>query len=477
MDCPEWYIELRKAWRSYRSTEDNKEDFLSAAAKIVSDPTGGQSSVCIVPKKLWWLLAVESPTEQQAVTYYREVIDVQTHPLRELIAYAASGHSCRMGRARDFALLAACFAYFMKKRMQGFFTKLVLADLRWGKLTAKFYENINRMYDHGTWAFIQYARQALPVASTQWARLFFWVFRSSYTCTSRRFWGSIRYESLAEVETSFNINAYNHQCGRWDCLRVGLVKLIDVSEELGALTERIVVGNVGIAVRAMHQMRSLLFDTLGEWVFNINEAQWHLVLLREANLFIKGKGGDSVERFRCDCFQECLYGSGGLQGLQLFYPRASQATAEDCAQDLIGYFNMSSQIAFNEAHDLQWQCCLFVKSVNIAYCRKAPAATLRDAEYFAMWHERIVTYPGGRKLFRSIAANVGLGDQFDTFLSQCLELRRQIRAGKLRSDCSCRRCWSDLEITPTSGRWWHSDWKEIGALCQYQIAAKRAKIT
>ena len=101
------------------------------------------------------------------------------------------------------------------------------------KLQQSFFENISRMFDPGTWIFIEHARSACRGASIPWARVLCWMARCSYTCLAQPFEPRVKYDSIDVVEKEYNTAANNHCRGSWEQFLPGLRGLCEQSA-LGA---------------------------------------------------------------------------------------------------------------------------------------------------------------------------------------------------------------------------------------------------
>ena len=153
------------------------------------------------------------------------------------------------------------------------------------------------------------------------------------------------------------------------------------ARECGTLLKNLVELPVSQAVDEALRLQTLLLgtDINGMGHFNTKEVMWHCVLLREAYDHVHSPSGASVIAFRQKIFEKSLYGSGGLQGLRLLYPRVTPRTAHECAEDLRQYLESTRGVTLMEAHDNQWGLCAFQKSVNAGYKRKPPMELVKDA--------------------------------------------------------------------------------------------------
>ena len=69
---------------------------------------------------------------------------------------------------------------------------------------------------------------------------------------------------------------------------------------------------------------------------------------------------------------ETLYGSGAVRGLTIFFPSLKANLQGAAADALRRAFFYRHGVKFPEAHDLQWNLCLFQKSCNPCYARLPP---------------------------------------------------------------------------------------------------------
>ena len=292
-----------------------------------------------------------------------------------------------------------------------------------------------------------------------------------YTCLPRPFCaqGQLKYVDPDIQEAFFNTSAYNHQCGYWQTFHGILVCLRPRAGECGTLLKNLVELPVSEAVDAALTLQTLLHgsDIHGMGHFNTKEVIWHCVLLREAYDYVHSRSSDSLIAFRHLLFAKSLYGSGGVQGLRLFYPRVTPQTAHEHAEDLRQYLASTHGVTFMEAHDNQWCLCSFQKSVNAGYNRKPPMAVVKDAGFFSDWHEKIRTYPGGSRLFKMICVGVRLGDEFDEFFEGAGLVATSVQQGALKRDVSCRYCWFLAgAMTNRAGKSFsHKHFVDLGAVC------------
>ena len=471
METCQWHLELKKAWRQYcvdvGEADRDPLEFKNAALMIATrNPkctttvfrSGHAALQCIT----------KPPTPRQVCAFYARIVDEQTCSLAKLIQRAASEHAG--GRARDIILLAGAYVYLLQRRMLAFFSRLRVQNPRWLRLRASFFENISRMFDSTTWTYIGHARLVCRTKAASWTNVFFWIVRVEYTCLPRPFCvrGQSLYSDLDRPEARFNTAAYNHQCGNWLALRGILQCLRPSAGKCGELLRDLVELPTSKAVDAALKLQTLLIgsDIHGMGHFNTKKVMWHCALLREAYDYVLGRSSRSLIAFRQRLFLNSSYGPGGLQGLRLLYPRVTQKTAHECAEDLRQYLKSSHGVTFVEAHDNQWGLCGFQKSVNPTYNRKPPAEALKDAGFFCDWHDRIRTYPGGPRLFKMICEGMHLGDEFDEFFVGAGLVAKRVQQGALKRDVSCRYCWVIAgAMTPLNRNYRHSYFAALGAVC------------
>ena len=118
------------------------------------------------------------------------------------------------------------------------------------KLQQSFFENISRMFDPGTWIFIEHARSACRGANIPWARMLCWMARCSYTCLAQPFELRVKYDSVDVVEEEYNTAAYDHCRGSWDQFLPGLRGLCEQSALGAELLQTFVEGPMRSAVSA-----------------------------------------------------------------------------------------------------------------------------------------------------------------------------------------------------------------------------------
>ena len=364
METSGWHHELRKAWRQYcdevGEVDRDPQQFANAALKIAeSNPKG---AAAVFPSGRAALQGITTPPgDKQVLDFYAKIVDAQTCPLGMLTKRAAGEHVG--GRAVDFVLLAGAYVYFLQRRMQAFFLRLRAQVPRWKRVRASFFENISRMFDASTWSYIGHARVVCGREAVSWTHVFFWILRVEYTCLPRPFCArrQSQYSDPDVREAHFNTKAYNHQCGNWQTLQGILVCLRARGGECGTLLKNLVELPVSRAVDEAQKLQRLLLggEIEGMGHFNTKELLWHCVLFREAYDHIHGRSGSSLIAFRQRLFATTLFGSGGLQGLRIFYPRVTQQTAHECAEELRQYLECTHGVTFMEAHDNQWGLCTY----------------------------------------------------------------------------------------------------------------------
>ena len=472
MENGQWHHVLRKAWRQYcddvAEVDRDPQQFANAALGIAeSNP---KAAVAVFRSAHAALQGITTPpNEKQVLDFYAKIVDAETCPLGILTKRAASEHT--EGRALDFILLAGSYVYYLQKRMQAFFLRLRAQLPRWHRLRASFFENISRMFDPTTWTYISHARLVCRMETASWRHVFFWILRVEYTGLPRPFRtrGQSQYSNPDIREVLFNTSAYNHQCGNWQTFHGILLCLHPRAGECSALLKNMVELPVSKAVDEALRLQTLLLasDIHGMGHFNTKEVIWHCVLLREAYDYVHNRSGVSLIAFRQRLFAKSLYGTGGLQGLRLFYPRVTQKTAHECAEDLRQYLESTHGVIFMEAHDNQWGLCDFQKSVNAGYNRKPRMVGLKDAGFFCDWHERIQTYPGGPLLFKMICEGVRLGDDFDAFFEGAGLVAKSVQQGALKRDVSCRYCWflAGAMASKAGISFCHKHFVDLGAVC------------
>ena len=307
-------------------------------------------------------------------------------------------------------------------------------------------ENINRLLDETTWAFVDVYRQFASAGqkNIDWRNALGWIIRMSYACVAHKYCKGKAYWN-ATGEASFNTAAYNHQCGNNTYSLRALADGKDIAHEGGACLAKLVHGSVEEAVRAGKRLQALLVgvERLGD--FNAKEILWHGVLLREAFDFVMGRRSHGV-RLRKTLFEHALYGTGGLRGLTAFYPAVTHADASECAADLRRYLETHHDLRFHEGHDLQWALCMLQKTLNVGYSRTIKELCFKDAECFSTWHARLATYPLGLTFFKSMAENVGAGSEFSQFLDRCTEISKLVEKKNLEGDSTCRVCWRQAGV-------------------------------
>ena len=99
-------------------------------------------------------------------------------------------------------------------------------------------------------------------------------------------------------------------------------------------------------------------------------------------------------------------------------------------------------IHYDEEHDVQWEMCIWSKSVNPMYRRKRRGGgELCSLKSIATWFRRVQEYPGGYAIFRNMAAACCAGAEFDTWYEKARSAVDALESGRLSGETSCRECW------------------------------------
>ena len=442
-----WEASLRRAWQAYcremPADTGSAEAFSETALQIARKAPKGKADVFTqAPGSRGH--STEKPDDAETRHYYVQVVRAQQSSLKMLVRRAAECHSG--GRAANFVMLAACFVYCLKRRLEAFFLRLAGTPPRWSLLRDYRFENCSRMLDETTWAFIGVYRSFASGRPTRnWENVLGWLIRNEFTCIPRAYEQGMMYLA-ATPEAKFNTSAYNHQCGHNKSMMEIMASLLPMAELCANYLRTIVYGKPAEAVAVAALLKPRLLETTGLGHFNVKEIMWHAILLREAFDWKQKRRGNGLG-IRKQIFVESLYGTGGLRGLALFYPAVQEQTTTACAQDLQQYLCDEYSFHFHEAHDEQWSLCLFQKTLNTKYNRRLLNSQLKPACYFATWHQRFTEYPLGIGFFQELAGNVGLEDEFLEFAAQCSELHKLIKQGKLAGDNSCRLCWREAGVS------------------------------
>ena len=84
----------------------------------------------------------------------------------------------------------------------------------------------------------------------------------------------------------------------------------------------------------------------------MKEFLYHVILVNEMR-------SGRVSVLRSHFKYATLYGSGALRGLSIFFPSVKATLQAAAADDLRKAFFYRHGVKFPEAHDLQWNLCLF----------------------------------------------------------------------------------------------------------------------
>jgi hypothetical protein len=280
-------------------------------------------------------------------------------------------------------------------------------------------------------------------ARINWVNVLAWIVRSTYTCCPRAYIAATDYLSGRHVEHFFNKQAYNHENGCWAALKKTLGEMANSASHVDDLTQCFIVQPCQKAIQAAIGLQTFLSGITGFGPFNTKEILWNVTLVREAMDRKRGRHYSQMVAFRQAAFKTSQYGTGGLAGLQVFFPRATVVSSGTDAADLRRHLQVAHDISFQEAHELQWTLCIFSKSLNPAYRRLPRSDSLKPASFFAAWEDRFSSYVGKHMLFETHAEGMGLEDEFRDFAASCRKLSRLIASGDIAKDCACRRCWHE----------------------------------
>ena len=247
---------------------------------------------------------------------------------------------------------------------------------------------------------------------------------------------------------------------------MGSIAAAGVDERCAAELEALVVLPTTDAIEAGHRLRTILSGVSRLGPFNVKECLQLGVLLREAHDTACDLHSDVS--IRISLFQSSLYGTGGARGLTCFYPGVKDADVNFYAADLRVYMHVTHGIFFTDGHDLQWDLWCFQPTINVMYTRSFAERSLPVSE-FALWYDRISTYPLGKEFFRNVAAGVGCGELFDEWFARCKQIRLTVACGKASPDISCRRCVASVAGAPENHRFSHKDCRKAGGICM-QVA-------
>ena len=210
------------------------------------------------------------------------------------------------------------------------------------------------------------------------------------------------------------------------------------------------MGAASEAVAAGGELRSELATSYFQ-DFNVQEILWHMVLMRE-RFAAQGKlRSPGVLAVRRGLFATCQWGPGGMWGLRLFFPGATEATCGEKGVALRTHLEQHHGLTFVELHAVQWGLCAF-QTINPGYTRQY-VQSLKPVVFFATWHTRVANYPSGRQLFKAYVE--GLGDKavedWEAFLGHCKKAWELLEAKALAPKVSCRACWCKAGLDVTGG--------------------------
>ena len=97
--------------------------------------------------------------------FYNTVVYRQEITLKEIVADASA--SCVGRKSGEYAMLAACMDYVLRARMDSFLARLQGNQPSRAFCTVRNTENIDRMLDAKTWAYIEgYRKTALKIKAS-----------------------------------------------------------------------------------------------------------------------------------------------------------------------------------------------------------------------------------------------------------------------------------------------------------------------
>ena len=96
-------------------------------------------------------------------------------------------------------------------------------------------------------------------------------------------------------------------------------------------------------------------------------------------------------KFRKELFRESHFGDGGLLGLKLFFPGVTNTTTHAACIELREYMFSIYKMPFANEHELQWDLCVFQKTINLGYKRMPRRNPPQTLAHFAAWYDRMST--------------------------------------------------------------------------------------
>ena len=310
-----WERELSRAWKLASSHGVDASLFARRAKDISNDHPEGTPSSIFGSGCTSQFSKSSLPTEVQVLRFYNKIIKKQTGVLKDKVADAAS--ISMNDRSQDYYMLLGCLSYFANKRFQAFVSIVPGTYIKWTILQKLRIENLTRMLDETTWAFIGYYSGIVHLAQKDWTNIFFYLVRSVFTCVPRKYQSSVRYGCTSTRDGKFDRSAYNHFIGDWSHLSA-IVEGLNESPRIaqfGPCLEEICLGSAADAIRAAQRFGDILPVTgLGD--FNMQEILWHAILLREqfaaANIIKR----PMILHVRKTVFAQCRWGPGALLGTE-----------------------------------------------------------------------------------------------------------------------------------------------------------------